>query len=158
MTSTSEEFIDGRLSSTGTQFEQYIARLMHRDGLRHVHVCGGSGDLGADITAYTGDGRKVVVQCKRYARPVGDPHVQKFNGTAWQIHGADVALLVTTGRPTAKARQLAQRCGIDLVDRDALATWATHRLLPAAIAAPSRPSRSAVPGSAEQLRLDPETP
>ena len=45
-----------------------------------------------------------------------------------QIHGADVALLVTTGRPTAKARQLAQRCGIALVDRNTLAAWAprTH--------------------------------
>lgn len=143
---------------TGTQFEQYVARLMRRDGLRHVRVCGGSGDLGADITAYTSDGRKVVVQCKRYAGSVGDPHVQKFNGTAWQIHGANVALLVTTGRPTAKARQLAQRCGIVLVDRDALGAWATHGILPPAIAAPSRPSRGVVPGSAQQLQLDPETP
>jgi restriction system protein len=117
---------------TGPQFEQYVARLMRRDGLRRVQVCGGSGDLGADITAYTSDGRKVVVQCKCYTGPLGDPHVQKFNGTAWQIHGADVALLITTGRPTGKARQLAQRCGIVLVDRDALAAWATDRVPPTA--------------------------
>ena len=38
---------------SGPQFEQYIARLMRRDGLNRVEVCGGSGDLGADVTAYT---------------------------------------------------------------------------------------------------------
>src|SRR5205814_4632804 len=143
---------------TGPQFEQYVARLMRRDGLRRVQVCGGSGDLGADVTGYTGDGRKVVVQCKRYAGSVGDPHVQKFNGTAWQIHGADVALLVTTGRPTAKARQLAQRCGIVLVDRDTLAAWATDRLLPAAIAPKSKPTRTPALPAAEPLRLESEAP
>jgi len=115
---------------TGQQFEQYIARLMRRDGLHHVEVCGGSGDLGADVRAYTPDGRRVVVQCKRYSKSLGDPHVQKFNGTPWQIHGADVAVLVTTGRPTNNARQLAQRCGIVLVDRDALAVWATDGVPP----------------------------
>jgi restriction system protein len=120
-------------SMTGAQFEEYVARLMRRDGLRRVQVCGGSGDLGADITAYTGDGRRVVAQCKRYAGSVGDPHVQRFNGTAWQIHRADVALLVTTGRPTVNARRLAQRCGIVVVDRAALAAWATDGLLPATL-------------------------
>jgi restriction system protein len=120
---------------TGAQFEQYIARLMRRDGLRQVRVCGGSGDLGADITAYTDDGRRIVAQCKRYTGSLGDPHIQRFNGTAWQIHGADVAVLVTTGRPTANARRLAQRCGIVIVDRDTLAAWATGGRLPAALTA-----------------------
>jgi restriction system protein len=49
-----------------------------------------------------------------------------------------VALLVTTGRPTVKARQLAQRCGIVLVDRDTLAAWATDRILPAALSASAK--------------------
>ncbi|MCW6009622.1 restriction endonuclease [Micromonospora sp. CPCC 205371] len=126
---------------TGPQFEQYVARLMRRDGLRGVRVCGGSGDLGADITARTGDGRRVVVQCKRYSGSVGDPHVQKFNGTAWQIHKADVALLVTTGRPTSRARQLATRCRIVLVDRDELAAWATDGHLPAVLSTSVRHTR-----------------
>ncbi|GAA4172242.1 hypothetical protein GCM10022251_68710 [Phytohabitans flavus] len=128
---------------TGPQFEQYVARLLRRDGLRRVHVSGGPGDLGADITAYTADGRRVVVQCKRYAGSVGDPHVQKFNGTAWHIHKADVALLVTTGRLTVKAKQLAQRCRIVLVDRAALATWATDGLPPAVLSTSTKPPRSA---------------
>lgn len=126
---------------TGPQFEEYVARLMRRDGLHGVRVCGGSGDLGADITARTGDGRRVVVQCKRYSGSVGDPHVQKFNGTAWQIHRADVALLVTTGRPTSRARQLAARCRIVLVDRHELAAWATDGRLPAALSTSVRQAR-----------------
>ena len=139
---------------SGPQFEQYVARLMRRDGLRRVQVCGGSGDLGADITAYTDDGRKVVVQCKRYAGSVGDPHVQKFNGTARPIHSADIPVLVTTGRPTSKARQLGQRCGIVLIDRDTLAVWATDRVLPVSLAPRSKPGRSATTRPAEQPRLE----
>ena len=51
--------------------EARFARLMRRDGLRHVEVCGGSGDLGVDVRAYTPDGRRVVVQCKRYSTTIG---------------------------------------------------------------------------------------
>ena len=88
-----------------------------------MRVTGRSADLGADIIASTSDGRRVVVQCKRYAGSVGSPHVQRLNGTAWTIHGAEITMLVTTGRLTANARDLAGRCGIMLVDRDALAAW-----------------------------------
>ena len=110
---------------TGAQFEHYVAGLMRRSGFRAVRVTGRTADLGADIVASTSDGRRVVVQCKRYAGNVGSPHVQRLNGTAWTIHGAQVTMLVTTGRITANARELAGRCGIVLVDRDALATWAS---------------------------------
>jgi restriction system protein len=110
---------------TGAQFEHYVAGLMRRTGFRAVRVTGRAADLGADIVASTADGRRVVVQCKRYAGNVGSPHVQRLNGTAWTIHGAQVTMLVTTGRITANARELAGRCGIVLVDRDALAAWAS---------------------------------
>ena len=108
---------------TGPQFEHYVADLMRRSGFRAVRVTGRAADLGADILATSADGRRVVVQCKRYAGSVGSPHVQRLNGTAWTIHGAEVTMLVTTGRLTAHARQLAGRCGIVLVDRDSLAAW-----------------------------------
>ena len=115
---------------TGPEFERYVARLMRRTGFREVRVSGGAGDLGADIVARAPDGRRVVVQCKRYTGPVGDPHIQKFNGTVRTIHGADVALFVTTGRPTTRAYDLADRCGIVLVDRTALGAWAGDGLHP----------------------------
>jgi len=62
---------------TGTQFEHYVAGLMRRCGFRAVRVTGRTADLGADIVASTSDGRRVVVQCKRYAGTVGSPHLQR---------------------------------------------------------------------------------
>lgn len=131
-----DRLVAGADRMTGPEFERYVARLMHRTGFRQVRVSGGAGDLGADIVARAPDGRLVVVQCKRYAGPVGDPHIQKFNGTVRDIHGADVALFVTTGRPTARAYHLAQRCGIVLVDRAALGAWARDGVVPLPAAQP----------------------
>ncbi len=115
---------------TGAEFERYVARLMRASGYRGVTVSGGSGDMGADVIGRSPCGRRVVVQCKRYAGNLGSPHVQRFAGTARDIHRADVALLVTTGRPTAQAREVARHCRITLVDRPALARWVSTRTLP----------------------------
>jgi restriction system protein len=115
---------------SGSDFEQYVARLLRDSGCRGVRVRGGAGDMGADVTARTPDGRRLVVQCKRYAGNLSSPEVQRFAGTARDIHGAEVALLVTTGRPTAQALQVAQRCRIDLVDRPALARWVATGVSP----------------------------
>jgi restriction system protein len=114
---------------SGDQFEHFTARLMRASGFRRVQVVGGSGDMGADVLACTPDGRRVVVQCKRLAGNLSSPHVQRFAGTARDIHGAEVALLVTTGRPTAQAREVALRCRITLIDRPALAQWLTTQAL-----------------------------
>jgi restriction system protein len=114
---------------SGDQFEHFTARLMRASGFHRVQVVGGSGDMGADVFARTPDGRRVVVQCKRLAGNLSSPHVQRFAGTARDIHGAEVALLVTTGRPTAQAREVALRCRITLIDRPALAEWLTTQAL-----------------------------
>lgn len=123
---------------TGPEFEQYVAGLMRRTGFRAVQVTGQAADLGADITASAPDGRRVVVQCKRYAGSVGSPHVQRLNGTAWTIHRAEVTMLVTTGRLTTHALSLAGQCGITVVDRAALATWISSSR-PPSLPAPRRP-------------------
>ncbi|MFI7487849.1 restriction endonuclease [Micromonospora echinaurantiaca] len=114
---------------SGPEFEQFVARLMRASGYRNVTVSGGSGDMGADVIGQSPCGRRVVVQCKRYKGNLGSPHVQRFAGTAREIHRADVALLVTTGRPTAQARDVALRCRIMLVDRPALARWVSTQAL-----------------------------
>jgi restriction system protein len=100
-----------------------VARLMRASGFDRVRMSGGAGDMGADVVGYAADGRRVVVQCKRYSGKLGSPDVQRFAGTARAIHGADEALLVTTGVPSAQAVQVAQLCRITLVDRPALARW-----------------------------------
>ncbi|MFF7359100.1 restriction endonuclease [Streptomyces filipinensis] len=108
------------------EFETYIADLCRRDGCRNVVVSGKSGDLGADVVGYLADGRKLVVQVKKYAphRSVSSPDMQKFVGTARLEHGADVALFVTTCRSFTKAAlDLALRQDIVAMHRDLLGSW-----------------------------------
>lgn len=107
-------------------FERYVADLCRRDGCTEVVVSGRSGDLGADVVGHLADGRRLVVQCKKYAphRSVSSQDMQKFVGTARPEHGADVALFVTTCRTFTKAALgLAVRQDIVAVHRDLLGAW-----------------------------------
>ncbi|MEU0234296.1 MULTISPECIES: restriction endonuclease [unclassified Streptomyces] len=112
-------------------FEHTVAALCARDGCSPVEVVGGAGDLGADVIATTVDGRRVVLQCKQYAEDhrVGSQDLQRFGGTCFTVHEADVAVLVTTSSITAPAAEYAATCGIVCVDGEALAAW-TDRLAP----------------------------
>ncbi|MFJ7999402.1 restriction endonuclease [Streptomyces sp. NPDC096310] len=107
------------------EFEEYVADLCRRDGCTQVRRVGGSNDLGADVTGRLPDGRKLVVQCKRYAkhRTVGSPDLQKFNGTVRDEHGADVPLFVASCTFTKPARAFAARHGLVLLDVDLLGFW-----------------------------------
>lgn len=109
------------------EFEREVAELCRKDGCTRVQTTGGAGDLGADVIAYAPDGRKLVIQCKQYRGKVASPDLQKFAGTVFQIHRADVALLVTTGTLTAPAASLAKAAGIDIVHADLLNRWASGR-------------------------------
>ncbi|GAA3007800.1 restriction endonuclease [Streptomyces fulvorobeus] len=107
------------------EFEEAIAGLCERDGCRDVEVVGGAGDLGADVVATARDGRRVVIQCKRYGseNKVGSQDVQRFGGTCYAVHEADVAIVVTTGEYTDPALGYADTCGILCVDHEALRAW-----------------------------------
>ena len=106
-------------------FEAALAGLCTRDGCTSVQVVGGAGDQGADVLAMSPRGR-MVVQAKRYApnRAVGSPDVQRFGGTCFTVHRADIAVLITTAaRFTPAAREYAQVAGIRLMDGAQLAAW-----------------------------------
>ncbi|WUL15154.1 restriction endonuclease [Amycolatopsis sp. NBC_00355] len=49
------------------ELEEALALLCTRDGCTDVEVTGKAGDLGADVTARSPDGVKIVLQAKRYA-------------------------------------------------------------------------------------------
>ncbi|WP_203236601.1 restriction endonuclease [Nocardia panacis] len=109
-----------------TEFEHALAALCRRDGCTEVRVVGGAGDLGADVIARAPDGRRIVLQAKRYrhARSVGSQDVQRFGGTARTVHAADVAAVVTTARAfTAPAQAYAAKAGILLMAAKPLAAW-----------------------------------
>ncbi|AOP47571.1 restriction endonuclease [Streptomyces lydicus] len=108
-------------------FEEAVAALCERDGCREVQVVGGANDLGADVVAVAPDGRSLVIQCKRYCadNKVGSQDLQRFGGTCFTVHGADVAAVVTTSAFTDPARDYADRCGILCFDHDDLVGWAS---------------------------------
>ncbi|GGW97675.1 restriction endonuclease [Streptomyces malachitofuscus] len=111
------------------EFEEAIAALCVRDGCSQVEVVGGAGDLGADVVALSPEGRRLVIQCKRYGEDnkVGSQDLQRFGGTCFTVHEADVALVVTTGDFTEPAEDYAGHCGIVCVARDALLAWSEGR-------------------------------
>ncbi|WP_280426443.1 restriction endonuclease [Nocardia carnea] len=112
-------------SMNDKQFEHALASLCRSAGCREVEVSGGAGDRGADVVAVTADGRRLIVQAKRYNinHAVGDREMQQFVGGISTWHTYDVAVLVTTSRFTRSARQTAERKGIRLVDNATLAKW-----------------------------------
>lgn len=107
-------------------FEDAVARLCERDGCHDVRVVGGANDLGADVVAVAPDGRTVVLQCKRYGgtNKVGSQELQRFGGTCFAVHGADVAAVITTSDFTEPAVEYADRCGILCFGHPALSNWA----------------------------------
>ncbi|GHB24912.1 hypothetical protein GCM10010346_55690 [Streptomyces chryseus] len=107
------------------QFEQHIAWLCRRDGCDRVTVTGGHGDTGADIVAYTPDGRRIVVQCKSRnpGSTIASGDVQQFIGMAKLEYNADIALLVATCPFTRDALLLAARHDVTAVHRGLLEAW-----------------------------------
>lgn len=96
-------------SMSAREFEEAIAWLRRRDGCPEARVTGKAGDLGADVRAVTPDGRILVIQAKRYApgNLVTGPDLQKFGGTCYNVHCAQVAAVVTTSAFTKQAREYA---------------------------------------------------
>ncbi|MEV5849110.1 restriction endonuclease [Streptomyces sp. NPDC051985] len=111
-------------SMSASGFEQACADLLARDGFRQPRRVGGAGDLGADVTAWDGDDRLVILQCKQYSSPVGSGHVQQFNGTARPHHGADVPIMIALNGFTQPATDFARRHALLLVSRRELRLWA----------------------------------
>ncbi len=100
-------------------FEQFAAELFERRGYR-VEVRGRSGDLGVDLELISADGRRAIVQCKRYRHQVGPDIVRELFGT--MVHElAYHGFLVTTAEISDAARQWAADKPITLIDGHALA-------------------------------------
>ncbi len=106
------------------QFEELVAALLREEGYQSVRVVGQTGDKGVDITCVDGDGRLVVVQCKKYksTSTVGAPEIRTFFGVVVAQRAAR-GIYATTGRFTQPAVRHAQQNDIELIDGARLARY-----------------------------------
>lgn len=113
---------------SGSQFEHAVADLARRDpGVRAATVSGGANDRALDVLVQLTDGRRIAVQCKRFAagNRVGAPVVYAVNGTYRAYHRCDTALIVTTSDFTQDARRANAELDqpLRLVDGRTLSRW-----------------------------------
>jgi restriction system protein len=102
------------------EFEEFTGWLYERRGYR-ASTTAISGDEGIDLVLRRW-GKKIIVQCKRYAGNVGQPIVRDLYGA--MIHsGAGEAHLVTTGTISQQAEDWAAGKPIVLVDGSDLVAW-----------------------------------
>ncbi|WP_025680642.1 restriction endonuclease [Paenibacillus massiliensis] len=101
----------------GIQFEQYLGHLFRSQGYK-AEVTQAAGDFGADLVL-SKDGRRIVVQAKRYNKNVGLKAVQEAQG-ARAHYKASEAWVVTNSKFTQQAFQLANSNGVRLIGRDEL--------------------------------------
>lgn len=102
----------------GHDFETYCAVLLEKNNFYNVKVTQGSGDQGIDIIAQK-DGIKYGIQCKCYSSDIGNKAVQEaFAGKTF--YNCHVAAVLTNRYFTTSAKELAEKNGVLLWDRDYL--------------------------------------
>lgn len=115
---------------SGPRFEEHVAGLMRTHGYTKVTVVGGAEDGGVDVRAQAPDGRPVVVQCKRWRRPVPPNEVRAFLGALARSYRGCTGMLVASNGFTEAAAREADGAMV-LVDRHGLALWMRGEQVPA---------------------------
>jgi restriction system protein len=101
----------------GVQFEQYLGHLFRSQGYK-AEVTQAAGDYGADLVL-SKEGKRIVVQAKRYSKNVGLKAVQEVRG-AVSHYGASAAWVVTNRDYTEQAYKLAKSNNVRLIGREEL--------------------------------------
>jgi restriction system protein len=115
----------------GHDYEHWVAVSLRQFGWT-AEVTRGSGDQGADIVA-SYNGVKTVFQCKRFKGSVGNAAVQEIVA-ARQHYGAARAVVISTGKFTASAKDLASSNNVFLISNYDIPK--ISEMLAVAIAAP----------------------
>lgn len=105
------------LRLTGTSFEHQLAVLYRHLGYSAT-VTPGSGDKGVDIVL-TGNGKRIIVQCKQHSTPVGPAVARELYGSMI-ASGADSAILACTSGFTTGVFDFVREKPIELVDVEAI--------------------------------------
>lgn len=105
-------------AQSGTEFETYLAGVLKQEGFEDICGTPKTGDQGADLIAKK-NGRRIVIQAKRYKGSVGNEAVQEVVA-AVRFYGGDEGWVITSGTFTPSAKALAQRNSVRLIDGAAL--------------------------------------
>ena len=108
---------ESEVPEDGIAYERFCAARLREGGWK-ARPTQASGDQGADIVAER-DGLRLVVQCKRYGKPVGNSAVQEAAAAARYWSG-DVAAVVSNAGFTPAARKLAAAADVVLLHHDDL--------------------------------------
>jgi restriction system protein len=108
---------DPAAQMSGTEFEDYVARIARSCGVP-VIMTAITGDWGVDLIVGHRPER-LAIQCKRQARPVGAAAVQEVVAGA-PMQDCTRTMVVTNHEFTPAARQLAELHGCELVGRTEL--------------------------------------
>lgn len=101
---------------TPTEYELFVGSHLYRFGFIRIEHTGKTGDFGADLIGLDTYGRKAVIQCKLYKKPVGVKAVQEVIA-ARQYYRTSRAIVVTNSTFTKSAKKLAYRCGVELLEK-----------------------------------------
>jgi len=102
---------------TGYEFEDFLVTLFTKLGYT-VEQRKRSHEQGLDLLLIRHEER-IAVQVKRYSKPVGNKAIQEVHAARIYYHCQN-ALVVTNSRFTTSAKQLAERCKVELWDRKKL--------------------------------------
>jgi restriction system protein len=108
---------EGEAPLSPEDYEHHCAAILRRQGWQ-ADVTGMSGDQGADVVAER-DGVSIALQCKLYARPVGNKAVQEAHAAASFVE-ASYAAVVTNAAFTRSAEALAHKLGVFLLHHSEL--------------------------------------
>ena len=103
---------DVTAAMSGTEFEDYVARIARSSGAP-VIMTSVTGDWGVDIIVGRRPNR-VAIQCKRQSRPVGAGAVQEVVAGA-PMQDCTQTMVVTNHEFTPAAKKLAELHGCELV-------------------------------------------
>ena len=114
------EYVD---KLNGLEFEQYIQELLSSIGYKNVIKTKSSNDYGIDILAEK-EQIKYAIQCKNYNSPLGNSCVQEaYSGKTY--YNCHIAVVITNSTFTKNAKELADKNGVFLWDRNTLKNMIT---------------------------------
>lgn len=105
----------------GVAFESRVERALKSLDLKTINQKA-SADGGIDILAYSEApifAGKYIIQCKDWAKPVGEPVIRDLYGVVL-AEGANKGILVTTGSFTKSAARFASGKPLELIDGERL--------------------------------------